>query len=308
MFRRIVFGLAAMGWLAGWSLGGLVSAARADAFDEYTLPLVAAAPGKDGVREVGELTPELIVAHSQVLPHVEGAMVLVATNDHRWAKMLVLAARHKFTPPGGGEPQFMPVFRIERFVTFREGGDRSVQASGQGISLFAGFRFHLDWGQVVPEALGGDLQVVAEPGKKLTLRPVGQAKIYLLTQPLPEAAPRGVRRLESGEKFQAEYFTGVYRLHDDGRRSGVLRLTVGEGGDITGTLVSDANGREYPVTGSIGRPNYKIQFTVQFPQTQQEFTGFMFTGNGKAIAGISKMEEREAGFYAVRLESTETGR
>lgn len=304
MIRRVILGVIATGWSMVWPAMN----ARADSFDEYTLPIVAAAPGKDGVREVGELTTDMVLAHSQVLPNVEGAMVLVATNDHRWAKVLVLAARHKFTPPGGGEAQFMPVFRIERFVTFREGGERSVQASGQGISLFSGFHFHLDWGQVVPESLGGDLHVVAEPGNKFVLRPAGKARMYLLTRPLPEAAPRGARRLEFGEKFQPEYLSGIYRLHDDGRRTGVLRLTVGEGSEISGTFVSDTNGREYPVRGAVGRPNYKVQFIVQFPQTQQEFTGYMFTGNGKAIAGVSKMEERETGFYAVRLETADGGR
>ncbi len=291
-----------------WCFGPTLSRVRADAFDLYTLPIVAGAPGKEGVREVSELTPEVILANSQVLPNLEGAVVLVATNDNRWAKLLVLAARHKYTAAVGGEPQFIPIFRIERYVTFREGGERSVQATGQGISLFPGFRFHLDWGQVVPEALGGDLHVTAESGKKLSLRPIGKARMFLLTRPLPEAAPQGVRRLETGEKFDPQYFNGTYRLHDDGRRTGILRLAVGEGGDITGTFVSDANGREYSVQGSVGRPNYKVQFVVQFPQTQQEFTGFMFTGNGKALAGISKMEERETGFYALRLETDDGGR
>ena len=32
------------------------------------------------------------------------------------------------------------------------------------------------------------------------------------------------------------------------------------------------------------------------------FNGFMFTGNGKGIAGTTKLAEREAGFYAERVE------
>lgn len=284
------------------SFGPLSLTVRADSFDEYTLPIISQAVGKGGVQEIAEITADQIIKNGQVLPNVEGAVVFVTTNQARWAKLLLSVARHKVSFGDQGEPKMVPVIRLERFVTFREGGERSIMASGQGISLFEGFRYHLELGQVVPDALGGDLHIVARGAQDLALKPVGKAKLYLLTKALPEAAPRGVRRLEAGEKFDPSFFAGSYRLQDDGRRSGLLRLAVGEGGDITGTFVSEQNGREYTVQGSIGRPNYKVQFVIQFPQTHEEFTGYMFTGNGQAIAGISKMQEREAGFFAVRID------
>jgi hypothetical protein len=80
----------------------------------------------------------------------------------------------------------------------------------------------------------------------------------------------------------------------------VLRLKV-NGEDVTGTFVSDQNGREYDVEGSIAKPNHKIIFMVKLPQTQESFEGCMFTGDGKAIAGICKLLNREAGFYATRI-------
>ena len=72
---------------------------------------------------------------------------------------------------------------------------------------------------------------------------------------------------------------------------------------MTGPLfVSDRDGREYDVTGKAGTPKHQITFTIKFPATTQTFNGFMFTGNGKGIAGTTKLAEREAGFYAERVE------
>jgi hypothetical protein len=276
--------------------------ARGDAFDYYTLPILQKVPEAAGAKQVTELTPELILANSQVLPNTEAAMIVVYTNDDRWAKLLVVAARHKHVPMPGADPEFIPMLRVERFVTFREASDRAVLASGQGLSLFPGFRLHLDMGQVVPEKLGGDL-IVGEPKPKtFVVKPLGKAKIYLLTKPLPEAAPQKAQKLEVGEKFEPAYFNGTFKLQDDGRRSGVLRLKVGADNDVTGTFVSDQNGREYEVSGSVATPSHKIQFVVKLPQTQEEYTGYMFTGNGKAIAGTCVLQGREAGFYAVRID------
>jgi hypothetical protein len=259
------------------------------------------APQISGVKQLTELTPELIVKNSQVLPNIEGAMLVVYTNDNRWSKLLVVAARHKLQPKPDAEVEYIPMLRIERYVTFREASDRAVLASGQGVSLFPGFRLHLDLGQIVPPKIGGDLEVTEPTPRQFVVKPLGNAKMYLLTKPLPEAAPEKTQKLEFGAKFEPQYFNGTFKLYDDGRRSGVLRLKVGADSDVTGTFVSDQNGREYEVTGAVSKPNHKIQFVVKLPQTQEEFEGFMFTGDGKAIAGSCKLQEREAGFYAVRV-------
>jgi hypothetical protein len=41
---------------------------------------------------------------------------------------------------------------------------------------------------------------------------------------------------------------------------------------------------------------------IKFPKTEQVFRGWMFTGTGAAITGWSKLQDREAGFQAVRLD------
>jgi hypothetical protein len=169
------------------------------------------------------------------------------------------------------------------------------------VRLFAGFRFSLDIVQVVPASLGGDLRFVAE-GNKVYAEPLGKARLYLVTQPLPEVAPRKAARLVVGERFEPRFFDGTYRLHDDGRRSGTLALHVAEDGEVTGSYYSDKDGRKYEVAGKIGTPNNSIQFRIKLPRSVEVFHGWLFTGNANALTGFSRLQDREAGFYALRIE------
>src|SRR5439155_14711115 len=129
------------------------------------------------------------------------------------------------------------------------------------------------------------------------VEPVGKAELYVLTKPLPEAAPKKAAKLVVGAAFEPRYFNGKYKLYDDGRRSGTLHLQVGAGGEVTGAYYSDKDGQKYEVTGKVGPAPHAIQFRVQFPRTVQEFQGWMFTGNGAAITGVSRLQDRETGFY-----------
>jgi len=49
-------------------------------------------------------------------------------------------------------------------------------------------------------------------------------------------------------------------------------------------------------------PNHNINFMITCPRTIQQFAGCMFTGDGKAITGFARMQDRETGFYAIRIE------
>ena len=224
------------------------------------------------------------------------------TNDTRYAKLLVTSARRKIS-----EEKTLPILLIDRFVTYRPGEDQAFHAIGKNVNLFNGFRFSLDLGQVVPEEVGGDLKFTVD-GTKLLLEPVGKAKIFLLTKPMPEAIPKKGAKLVVGEKFEAKYWDGKYKLFDDGRRTGVLTFTIDEQGTVRGSLVSDKDGKTYNLNGKVGKDKHAIDFTVTLPRTEQTFTGWMFTGDGKAIVGSSKMlagagqQAREMGFYALRIE------
>jgi hypothetical protein len=275
------------------------SSLRADAFDHYINPILARLPGSAGVEEVKQLTPDLIADNDRVLANLAAAFVVVKTNDGRFSKLLVQAGQRKVSD----EPRVLvPVGLVERYVTYRDGTEQAVQVSGANVQLYKGFHFSLDLGQVVPPELGGDLRFVAE-GKKSYLEPIGKAKMYLVTKTPP--LPGGKKPIKPmiGEVFEPRYFNGTYKLYDDGRRAGKLTLEVNEQeGEVTGSYISEKDGQKYEVVGKITNPKHFIQFTVKFPQTMQQFQGYLFTGDGKAITGTTRLQEREAGFYAVRVE------
>lgn len=271
-------------------------AAWADAFDHYTNPILAKVPGSPHAMKVDKLSVEMLVEHGQVLPQVQGALVIVRTNEGRLAKLLVQPGKQKVS---NGEPR--PIVLIDRFVTYREGAEKAAASQGQQLRLFGDFRLNLDIGQVVPADVPADVRhVVGEQGSYLEL--VGKAEMYLVTSPLPEAAPKKAAQPQIGAAFEPHYFNGKYKLYDDGRRSGTLELTVGANGSVTGSYYSDKDGTRYDVEGKVGNPQHSIQFTVLLPQTLQTFHGYLFTGDGRALTGTSRMQERETGFYALRLE------
>jgi hypothetical protein len=238
-----------------------------------------------------------MVAHSRTLPGINAAFIVVKTNDDRYAKLLVMPGEQKIGPK-----KFAPIIIIQRYVTYREGEERVVHASGQNVHLFGDFRFNLDIGQVVPKDVAADLRVGADKDG-FVLEPIGKAEIYLVTKHLAEANPAKPKKLEVGAKFETRYFNGAYKLYDDGRRSGKLELKVTEDGDVSGFYYSDADGKKYDVEGKTGNGSpHKIDVRIQYPQTVQDFSGYLFTGDGRTITGTSTPGNRTTGFYAVRIE------
>ncbi len=275
----------------------LTAALRADAFDYYTNKVLRDAPQAEGVKEIDKLTPSLITDNDRVLKDITSALIIVKTNDERYAKLLVQSARQKVD-----DKRTVRMILVDRFVTYREGAEKTLHVSGKNINLYPGFRLSLDIGQVVPEDFPADLRFVVD-GDDVYLEPVKNAKLYLVQKPLPGAEPpKKPGKIEIGETFLPKYFNGTYKLYDDGRRSGQLTLKVDDEGEVTGTYTSDKDGQNYEVKGKIGTQAHNIQFTVVFPRTEQTFQGWMFTGDGKAITGTTRLLEREAGFYAVRVE------
>lgn len=278
--------------LAGAAPGGV----RADVFDAYTNPILARLITTPNVKEIKQLTTALILDNDRILPGSSGAFVVVRTNEGRYAKLLVQSARQRVSAE-----RSVPELLIDRYVTFTEGEEQARTASGRNLALFPGFRLSLDLGQVVPAELGGDLRFV-EDGNKSYAEPLGKARLYLVTRALPDVPPKKGPKRVIGATFEPEYFNGTYKLYDDGRRSGKLVLKVGDKGAIEGSYYSDRDGKKYPVTGKIGVPAHSVRFTIKFPRTEQTFQGYLFTGDARALAGSSHMLDREAGFYAERIE------
>ncbi|MCC6421252.1 MAG: hypothetical protein IT429_23695 [Gemmataceae bacterium] len=282
--------------LAAVAVLAVPPAGRADTFDRYTNEVLAKVPGAPAARRVTQLTPALLTEHVDAIPGISGALLVVKTNDGRFSKLVVQAARQKVS-----DKVSLPILLIDRFVTYREGEEKTIQTAGQNVRLFGGFRFNLDLGQVVPASVEADVRFVSDEGKNYA-EPVGKAEFYLLTKPLPEAAPKKGPKLVIGDKFAPDYFTGVYKLHDDGRRTATLHLKVENGKDVTGYYYSGTDGKKYEVAGKIGSVPHAVQFRVTFPRSVQTFYGMLFTGDGRIMTGTSVLQGRETGFYAVRQE------
>jgi hypothetical protein len=274
----------------------LTAQVRADSFDNYTNAVLKKVADADGVKEIKQLTPVLMSENENVLPKTDAALIVVYTNEARYSKLLVRSGFRKIDAE-----RKLPMLFIERFVTYKEGEERQVLADGRNVNLFPGFRFNVDIGQVVPDELGGDLRLVVADGKTY-VEPIGKAKLYLLTKPMKEAMPKKEPKLVIGETFEPRYFNGTYKLYDDGRRSGTLKLKVADDGEVTGDYYTDKDGKQYDVKGKIGVPAHSIQFTIKLPRAEQSFQGWLFTGDGKAMTGSSKLLEHEQGFYAIRVE------
>ena len=144
-----------------------------------------------------------------------------------FAKLLVQPARQKV-----GD-KHAPLLLVDKYMTFKGTTDRAVQASGQNLHLYPGLRLSLDIGQVVPESVGGDLRGRSRRRRTRTrsyVKPVKDAKLYVVTKPIAGVVPKKAPKLVVGEAFETRFFAGRYKLHDDGRRSGVLKLEVNDGG------------------------------------------------------------------------------
>jgi hypothetical protein len=273
------------------------SSTQADVFDHYTNPVLARlTQAEEHVKELKALNPDDISHNEDVLKGLSGAFLVIRTNEGRYAKLLVNSARQKLDMDGN----YLSTLRVDRYTCYRQGEEQAVQASGRDLTLFPGYRLSLDLGQVVPEEVGGDVRFVVT-GNRIQLIPLGKARLYLVTQALKDVEPKKNGRPNVGEKFDPSYFNGKYKLYDDGRRSGVLTLKVDAEGQVSGDYLSDKDGSKYEVRGRVGMPKHSVQFTMQLPRLEQTFSGWLFTGDAQVITGSSRLGDREAGFYAVRL-------
>ncbi len=269
--------------------------AHADSYENYVNKILAKVPKAKGVKKLKKLDRRLLVEYSGVLKNTASAFLVVRTNDGRWSKLLVNPAEQKLSAE-----KTVPILVIERFTTYKDGTDQAIQVQGKDVRLFGGFEFNLDIGQVVPKDIGGDIRfVVTKEGAYA--EPVGKAEFYLVTKSIPEAKSTASTGPKVGEKFKKEFFTGKYKLYDDGRRNGTLYLKVRKDGLVTGKYYSQKDGRKYEVQGKVTEPSHFIEFSIVYPRTTETFRGWMFTGNGRAIAGSARMQRGVFGFYAVRV-------
>jgi hypothetical protein len=265
-----------------------------DRFDSYSRPALLKLVSGNGVVVRKSIGISDLIDNDRVLPRQSASVLIVKTNGNRFAKLQVVAGRQKVS-----DDVQLPVLILEKFVTFKDGEERTIAASGNSLAVYSGFRFNLDLGQIVPADLPADLLVKSDSGR-LIIESIGKADLWLVTTPLPDPLPARPGRPVASDKFVLDHWNGVYQLHDDGRRSGSLEIVVDAQGELTGFYFSAKDGAKYEVKGKVGPAPHAVQFGVRFPRSEQIYQGFLFTGDLSAIAGVSRFGDRETGFYAIR--------
>lgn len=273
----------------------LVGITHADTFDRYTNTVLSKAIESPQVLEIDKLLPGQVVKHNTLFQETGGVLLIIKTNHGHFAKVLVQFARQR------NQQETVPMVLLERATAYKVGQERAIQAFSATVHLYDGFQYSFDLGQVVPASMGGDVcyRHTVEGGY---LEAVGKARMYLVTKHLTGVEEKKTaRKSASGTAFDSTAISGKYKLYDDGRRTAELVLAIEENGSVTGSYTSELSGREYELSGKV-HPTVKHQlsFTVKFPNTTQEFTGFAFTKQADVICGSTRMQGQEFGFYALR--------
>ena len=276
------------------SLIGTAMGQGADRFDSYSRPALIKLLSGSGVVTRKSVGVSDLIDNDRVLPKQTASVLIVKTNGNRLCKLQVVAGRQKVN-----DTLQLPVLIIEKFATFKDGEERAISASGSSLAVYSGFRLNLDLGQIVPNDLPADLEVKSDNGR-LFVQSSGKSEIWLVTAPLPDPLPARSARPIANDKFLVSHWNGNYLLHDDGRRSGSLEISVDAQGELSGFYYSSKDGAKYEVKGKVGPAPHAVQFGVRFPRSEQIYQGFLFTGDLSAMAGVSRFGDRETGFYAVR--------
>jgi hypothetical protein len=273
--------------------------AWSDEFDRLEGALLFDIPGRSGTRAAAALGYRELEALPTPLSDARAALVVVKTDQGNLAKILVTAAFKKVTPAKAGAAS-VPVLILERFETIDSLDRRSFKARGKGVTLFEGFQYDLDSGQVVPDGMGGDVVCAAAGAGEPGLKAMGASRLYTLEKPLPRSSPAGGHP-SSGRTILTGDFNGRFDLVADGQWSGRLDLAVDAEGTVSGSFRSEKNGTTYPVTGKTGEgAPQRIRFEIRFPRAQQAYEGLIWSEGKNVIAGTVTMLDHPYSFVAVR--------
>jgi hypothetical protein len=264
-------------------------------FDLLIRPELAKLSASESFAPVDELSIKQLTESDGRLPGTPGTLLIAKTNQGRWARILISQARQKIDAE-----KSVPILLMDRFATCMDGEDRALVQSGKDVRLFAGFRFSLDLGQVVPPEMPADFEIASD-GKHLKIKKDKGASLWIVKKEIALVKPVKPSAIDATKPFGPHWFTGHYRLFDDGRRMGRLEIESDKDGNLSGALFSDKDNKRYELFGKVAMPNHTAQFTVRFPRSEQFFQAWLFTGDGSALAGTTRFGERETGFYAIRV-------
>ncbi len=298
--RRLAFALCmSLACVGSVIIPGDGPIARADEFGRLDGAPLFDIPGRAGTRSPAALSFRDLEALPSALPGERAAFLIVKTDHGNLAKILVSSAFKKLSGTDQAAST-VPVIVVERFETIDSLDRRSFKARGKGVTLFDGFQFDLDSGQVVPDRAGGDVRFTAKAPGEPSLAAVSPSTLYVLEQPLSPSPPEAGRP-SPGRAILPGDFSGRFDLVADGQWSGRLELSVDALGAVTGFFRSERNGSSYPVKGTAadGVPQ-RIRFEVRFPRASQSYDGLIWSEGKNVIAGTVTMLDHLYSFIAIR--------
>jgi hypothetical protein len=293
--RKLALALSAFALIVS---AGVVSGG--DDFDRLEGKLLFDLPSRPDIRTHTALSFGELDQLPPVLRGERDALVIVRTDQGNMAKVLISHGLRRKNPSDDLDSA-VPVLIVERFATLDAGDRKSFKARGRDVTIFAGFSFDLDTGQVVPEGFGGDIQLAGKGQEASRLSATGPGRFYTLEKPWPAPAP-APGQPSSGRAVLPADFSGRYYLIANGQWSGKLELAVDAAGAVSGTFRSDRVGTAYPITGKVA-PDVpeKIAFSIRFPRgTQQFYDGLLWSEGKNTIAGTLSMLEHPYSFIAIR--------
>ncbi len=272
---------------------------RGDEFGRLVGPPLFKMPLSSDARGRTRLSVRELEGLPEVLRGERAAFVIVTTDQGNIAKLLLSTGMRQRSGEAGKD-NLVPVMVVDRFETIDAGDRMSFKARGRDLMMFEGFQVDLDSGQVVPEGFGGDIRLVAGGAGGPDLQALGKNRLYTFEKALPIAltAPG---RPSSGRAVLPSDFNGRYSLMANGQISGMLDLAVDPEGMVTGRFRSDRNGAVYTVAGKVAADlPRKIEFTIQFPRSRQEYEGLLWTEEKNAFAGTVQILDHPYSFFAIR--------
>jgi biopolymer transport protein ExbD len=300
MFWRM---MVAIGLLSILSMA--VNTLRGDEFDRIGGDSLRECLREQGTKQHAALSFRELEAMPSVLRDTRSALLLVRTDQGNLARLLVSPGFRKRPPSeardvAGAPGRLVPTVVIERFEVFDGGNPSSRLARGRDLMLFGGFQLDLDSGQVVPEALGGDISFTARGPDDGIIAGVGPVRLATLEKP-PTVLAAAASAPSEGRVVRPGDVAGQFRLIANGQWTGRLELAVDPAGVVSGKFQSDASGSSYTVTGQVDpvKPR-KTQFSIQFPRTRQDYQGILWTEGKQVMTGRMSMLDQEFGFMAIR--------
>jgi hypothetical protein len=279
--------------------------ARGDEFDRIDGEVLRSCLRTSGTRTHAALGFRELEALPSVLRDSRSALFLIKTDQGNLARLLVSPGFRKRpspdNPPGPGlRGSHVPLLFVERFEVFDGANPSSRLVRGKDLMLFGGFQVDLDTGQVVPEGLGGDLLFTARGQDEGVVQGVGRVRLATLERP-PVLPPPAQGTPSGGRTVRPADVAGRFRLLANGQWSGRLDLAVDGSGGISGRFLSDASGSAFPVIGKLDpASSRKVQFSIQFPRTKQDYQGILWTEGKHVITGRMSMLDQDFGFLAIR--------